>query len=446
MARIATFLFAIAAIASAQQTASRQEFQQAGVCARCHVVSVIEWGLSKHFKVQNNCTGCHGESRGHVVDERNNIKPDKIPHGEAISGLCAGCHSAGCPKTKHKAGCQQCHHYHALINPSSGAQTKDDRLEQLVARWEKASALLRQADAQAAQQNWAAARDSYRAALQLIPANHAVKEKLESCERHLNPRLPGFETAGKEVDPKTGLPKLVRVAEWNIEMVLVTGGDFDMGSDSLVNAKPVHTVRVEPFYLARHELTQAQWKALMGANPSAHQGAGFPEADRMPVEQVSWKDCQQLMEKLNARIAGGGFRLPTEAEWEYAARAGSGGTQPLESLAWFRANSAKQPPPADGFQQIEAFSPRPAGTRQPDRLGLYDMRGNVWEWCSSMARPYPYEASDGREGLAGDELRTLRGGGFADSAASLDPAFRHGERPDRRYRWNGLRVARSIPK
>jgi formylglycine-generating enzyme required for sulfatase activity len=443
MARLAFILIAIAAIANAWQP-SRREFEQAGVCARCHVVSVLEWGLSKHFKVQNNCTGCHGESRGHIVDERNNIKPDKIPHGEAIAGLCAGCHDTGCPKTKNKANCQQCHHYHALLNPSSGAQSKDTRLEELTARQEKAAALVKQADAQAAQQNWRGARDAYRSALMVAPAKAGIKEKLAVCERRLNPKLPGFEIVGKDVDAKTGLPKLVRVPEWDIEMVLVSGGEFDMGSDSMAGTKPVHTVRVEPYYLARREVTQAQWKALMGANPSVHQGTKFPDADRMPVEQVSFEDCGQYLEKLNAKVAGGGFRLPTEAEWEFAARAGAG-TAPVESVAWFRVNSAVQPPSEQGYRQLEAFAPHPAGTKQPDRLGLFDIRGNVWEWCSSASKPYPYDATDGREAPAGGEMRVLRGGGYADSAAWLDPAFRHGERAGRRYGWNGLRIARSIP-
>lgn len=445
MARITILLFSLALIASAQQTGSRQAFELSGVCARCHVVSVIEWELSKHFPAGTGCVSCHGESKGHVVDERNNIKPDKMPHGEAVTGLCATCHDAGCPKTRQKQGCHQCHHYHALLDPSRGVQGKDDRLDQLVARWEKASTLIRQGDAQVAQRNWGAARDSYRTALELIPGNPAAKEKFDLCERRLHPNLPGFEIVGNEVDAKTGLPKLVRVADLNLEMVLMTGGDLDLGSDSLASAKPVHTVHVAPFYLARHELTQAQWTALMGSNPSVHQGPAFPDAQRMPVEGVSWNDCQEMLARLNAKTAGGGFRLPAEAEWEWAARAGFNASRQPQDLAWIRENSAKQPPPAGGFLQLEAYAPRPGGTKHSDEQGLYDLFGNVWEWCSSQSRPYPYDAADGRENLTGGHLRILRGGSFADSLQMLDPALRHAERPDRRYRWNGVRVARGIP-
>ena len=100
-------------------------------------------------------------------------------------------------------------------------------------------------------------------------------------------------------------------------MVLAPAGECDMGSDDIAGAQPVNTVRVEAFYLGKFELTQAQWKAVMGNDPALHQG------DNLPVERVSWTDCQAFIQKLNARVPGGGFRLPNEAEWEYACRAGS---------------------------------------------------------------------------------------------------------------------------
>ncbi|MCP5116232.1 MAG: SUMF1/EgtB/PvdO family nonheme iron enzyme, partial [bacterium] len=86
------------------------------------------------------------------------------------------------------------------------------------------------------------------------------------------------------------------------------------------------------------------------------------------------------------------------------------------------------------------------GTKEPDRLGLFDMRGNVWEWCSSLSQPYPYDATDGRESPHATGQRALRGGGYADPADLLDPRMRHAERPNRRLRWNGLRLARSVPE
>jgi formylglycine-generating enzyme required for sulfatase activity len=143
------------------------------------------------------------------------------------------------------------------------------------------------------------------------------------------------------------------------------------------------------------------------------------------VEQVSWVDAQAFIRKLNEKVPGGGFRLPTEAEWEFAARTGGavpGPTVPGQS------------------------SPHPVGKGQPDKLGLYDMLGNVWEWCSSLERPYPFGAADGRESATAPGLRILRGGGFADPQDLLDPAFRHAERPDRRLHYNGLRLARDVPE
>lgn len=213
-----------------------------------------------------------------------------------------------------------------------------------------------------------------------------------------------------------------------IVMVLVPGGEADIGSERLADARPVHTVRIEPFYLGKFEITQAEWVALMGDNPSAHQQSG-----RLPVELVSWEDAQAFLANLNERVPGGGFRLPTEAEWEFAARAGvpPSGAE-LARVAWFEA------PDSD-------FAPKVAGSGQPNKLGLFDMQGNVWEWCSSLAAPYPYNAWDGRESLTAAGLRVLRGGGYADQADLLDPALRHGERPNRRLRWNGLRIARSAP-
>ena len=164
------------------------------------------------------------------------------------------------------------------------------------------------------------------------------------------------------------------------------------------------------------------------------------DADRMPVNQVSWEDAQSFVRKLNERVAGGGFRLPTEAEWEFAARAG----EPVIRLGPC-ARGVVQPVPGSVYGPDKGSAPLPVGSKQPNRLGLFDMQGNVWEWCSSLYLPYPYDASDGRESPTAPGLRVLRGGAFADTADYLDPAFRHGERPQRRLPWNGLRIARNVP-
>jgi len=392
-----TVLAAALAAWAGQQPAAQTELQQAGVCARCHVVSVLEWGISGHRKTATDCVACHGKSSGHVLNERNEVKPDRIPRGAAVAALCSTCHQSGCPKTRATTSCQDCHHFHALVNP-------------------------KQPPEQAAEAAPPPAKPTIRKPARRTP--------------------PGFELAGDQFDAPTGLPKAVKVAGLGIPMLLVPAGEVDIGADRLANARPVHTVRLAPFYLGKFEVTQAEWQRVMGQNPSALPG------DTLPVERVSWQDCQAFLAKLNEQVPGGGFRLPTEAEWEYACRAGAAPIQgeALAHFAWYRANSMRPAETPNEFPQLEAWAPRPAGTRKPNRWGFHDMQGNVWEWCSSLFRPYLYNPEDGRESPAAAGMRVLRGGGYADSADSLHPAFRHAERPDRRLRWNGLRIARSVPQ
>ena len=296
---------------------------------------------------------------------------------------------------------------------------------------------MRQGEELVKAQQWKQARGEFEAALRLYPNHRRATARLELAKRRLNPSLPGFEPMDDRFDPDTGLPLHVRVTGLPIEMVLIPGGDTDIGEDRLAGSRPAHTVSVQPFYLAKTELTQRAWTAVASDNPSTHRG------DELPVQNVSWMDAQQWIATLNSRVAGRGFRLPTEAEWEKAARAGS--MQHAPSLvAWFKENSASQAPAGD-FRQIGAYAPHPVGTREPNPHGIYDLAGNVWEWCSTLLKPYPYNARDGRESRNGAGLRVLRGGGFADPAEYLSPSFRHGERPDRRLLFNGFRLARSVP-
>jgi formylglycine-generating enzyme required for sulfatase activity len=408
------------------QRAQEEPFQEAGVCARCHVISVVEWGMSVHRKAATGCTACHGASPGHIQDERNNVKPERVPQGNAIAGLCAECHKDGCPKSGHKAGCQNCHHYHALVDPKkpATAAAPGERRGAGEMRRQEYSRLMEQGEKLVNAEQWDKARAAFQAALEQKPGDSQARDRAKLCERRLKPDLPGFEIAEKRFDPGTGLPRKVRVAGLAIPMVLVPGGGFEMGSERYAGSKPVHTVRIRPLYLGEFEITQAEWKSVMGSNPSAHQGGPFRDANRMPVEQVSWDDAQVFLKKLNEKVQGAGFRLPTEAEWEYAARA-----------------AGSEPEPAVEGQK----APRPVGKGRPNSLGLRDMLGNVWEWCSSLSRPYPFDATDGRESVDGTGLRILRGGGFADPADLLDPALRHAERPHRRMRANGLRLARDVP-
>ena len=424
--------------AAAQTSADPARFRQAGVCSRCHVAQVLEWTTSGHQAAAVDCQSCHGPSQGHVIDERNVVKPDKLPQGAAIAGFCQSCHTAGCPKTSRRDACQSCHHAHALFNPNENKElaslrfAEDDRLRQFEEHLKEGERLV-------AAGNWSRARDRFEAALRLYPNHSRAAARLAMTKRRLDPKIPGFEIIGEAFDPESGLPLRVRIEGVPVEMALIPGGDADIGHRDLPAGRPVHTVAVEPFYLARTELTQRVWAMLGETDPSTQKG------DDLPVHNVSWKDAQQWIAKLNQRVPGGAFRLPSEVEWEYAAQSGAQAEGDLSAVAWFRENSA-QAEGSRGLRELDAYAPREVATRKPDRRGIFDLRGNVWEWCSSLMKPYPYDARDGRESPDAQGLRVLRGGGFADSADYLAAWFRHAERPDRRLVFNGVRLARSVSK
>ncbi len=168
-------------------------------------------------------------------------------------------------------------------------------------------------------------------------------------------------------------------------LVFVKGGCFDMGDifgNGPYDAKPAHNVCISDFYMGKHEVTQGQWKAITGNNPSYFKNCG----DTCPVESVSWNDIQVFLQKLNSRT-GKSYRLPTEAEWEYAARsggkkekyAGTSSDSDLGSYAWYASNSGGKT--------------HPVGQKKPNSLGLYDMSGNVWEWVSDLYDFHYYKNS-----------------------------------------------------
>ena len=500
MARLKVSLLTGASIFAAllpllAQQGGRQDLVSAGKCARCHVSSALEWGLSKHSTLTRsksgrlpNCIGCHGESRDHVIDEQNTAKPDRMAHGDAIATLCIECHRSGCRKTEQKENCQSCHHIHALVNPTLDAATVEKRAGDLAALMQAYQGHLAEGERLVQLAQWEPAQTAFAAALKDYPASDRAKAALIMITRRLKPGLDGFKIVGDQFDPQSGLPKEIVMEGLGLDLVLVPAGSFDLGSEQHADTQPVHTVNIAPFYLAKHEMTQAQWKALMSTNPSYYQGDKFPQADQMPVEQVSWDDCHAMLVEINKRVPSGGVRLPTEAEWEYAARAGStdsfDATKVL-SAAWLRENSrvagaapAAEPAPDAGptrgargsrgekgasepgmaqmfkaMQRVEAaklaapdsYAPHPVGISQPNHWGLCDMQGNVSEWCSSLYQPYPFDAADGREATVGPGTRVLRGDTFMDSVESADPTLRHSDRPSRKLRWNGVRLAFSPP-
>ncbi|MDR3187768.1 MAG: formylglycine-generating enzyme family protein [Prevotellaceae bacterium] len=197
-------------------------------------------------------------------------------------------------------------------------------------------------------------------------------------------------------------------AELDIEMVFVEGGTFEMGctaeqTDCQSNEKPAHSVTLRSYYIGKYEVTQKQWVTVMGSNPSTQKGD-----DQQPVDNVKWVDVDTFLMKLK-QLTGKNYRLPTEAEWEYAARGGAksqkykfSGGDDFGEVAWCSLNSSS--------------SSRPVGTRKPNELGIYDMTGNVWEWCSDWNGVYSSASVQDPTGPATGSSRVFRGGGYKDGA------------------------------
>lgn len=193
-------------------------------------------------------------------------------------------------------------------------------------------------------------------------------------------------------------------------MVRVEGGTFMMGateeqgSDAEDNEKPAHQVTLSTYSIGETEVTQELWQAVMGSNPSKYKG------NKRPVERVRWYDCQDFIRKLNA-ATGKTFRLPTEAEWEYAARGGNrsrgykyAGSNDIESVAWYRENSYNK------GESIPDYIPHEVGTKLSNELGLYDMSGNVSEWCQDWNGSYSSRSQTNPKGPESGEHRQTRGG------------------------------------
>jgi formylglycine-generating enzyme required for sulfatase activity len=209
-----------------------------------------------------------------------------------------------------------------------------------------------------------------------------------------------------------------KVSGTEIKMLAIAGGTFLMGSPPSESGRdpdegPQSNVTVPNFYMSKYEVTQSQYRAVMGTNPSAFKG------DDLPVESVTWDEATEFCRKLSTQT-GRQYRLPTEAEWEYAARAGTTGaaTETASLTAWYDGNSGART--------------HPVGQKEANHFGLYDMYGNVWEWCQSKYKPYPYSATDGREDLQPVDVRVLRGGSWESAAKACRASYRRRVTPDPR--------------
>jgi formylglycine-generating enzyme required for sulfatase activity len=232
------------------------------------------------------------------------------------------------------------------------------------------------------------------------------------------------------VQPAAATPPQTFTNSVGMEFAWVPPGEFTMGSENgKADERPAHRFRIRTgFYIGKYEVTQAQWQAVMGNNPSYFKGGN------RPVENVSWEDVRQFVEKLNLMNDGRGYRLPTEADWEYAARAGTNGDYAgeLASMGWYFQNSGR--------------STHPVGGKRPNAFGLYDMHGNVYEWVLDAYRPSHAPASaDGGVGptRVGPTSRVIRGGSWGSDASSCRSASRNWELQDSRRIHLGFRVAAS---
>jgi formylglycine-generating enzyme required for sulfatase activity len=218
-----------------------------------------------------------------------------------------------------------------------------------------------------------------------------------------------------------------------MEFVPVPGGCYQMGTEKgEKHERPVHKVCLTDFEIGKFEVTQAQWKALMGGNPSNFVGCG----DNCPVDQVSWNDTQAFIQKLNTST-GRRHRLPSEAEWEYACR--SGGKQDqypsneVDKIAWGQENSNQ--------------TTHGVGLKMPNDFGIHDMNGNVWEWVQdAFTTPYTTDAVQNNPVINQGEHRVLRGGSWNGKANYVRCSIRNRTPTDRRYFTIGFRIVRELER
>ena len=232
--------------------------------------------------------------------------------------------------------------------------------------------------------------------------------------------------------PKLTESFIERTANLNLNMIYVKGGVYSMGSDvneSRSNERPIHMVSVSDFFISQYPVTQVQWKTIMGSNPSKFKKKF--DSDRRPVDHVSWDDCIMFIKKLN-KLTEKNYLLLTEAEWEYAARGGGvskdkySGSKYIKEVAWF---------------DEENGSTHPVGQKQPNSLGIYDMSGNVWEWCNDFFATYDPEFQQDPKGPKYGVRHVCRGGSWEDIADNCRVASRYSYPATYHGKTLGLRLA-----
>ncbi len=302
--------------------------------------------------------------------------------------------------------------------------------------------LMNEGQAQYNRQEYQAALTTFQNALAKYPVKQSeVQPWIDKC----NLRLAEIAQREREAAEQRAREEAARLERERAEartailnrlvsnMVYVEGGTFmmggtaDQGSDAHDLEKPLHQVTLSAFYIGKYEVTQTEWQAVMGTNHSAVKGAN------LPVENVSWNDSQEFIRKLN-ELTGRNFRLPTEAEWEYAARGGNkskgykySGSNTIDDVAWYKENYD--------------YLFRPVGTKRPNELGIYDMSGSVCEWCQDWYGRYSSSSQTNPTGPAIGEYKILRGGDVLWGAEYCRVSHRSFTRPDeKRTGYFGLRL------
>jgi len=236
--------------------------------------------------------------------------------------------------------------------------------------------------------------------------------------------------ARKELKAEPPKPARTITNSLGMRFVWISPGTFMMGSPASESGRESdeaqhQVILTKGFYMQTTEVTQGQWKAVMGSNPSHFKNCG----DDCPVEDVSWNDCKEFIRRLNQKEGAGKYRLPTEAEWEYACRAGSAGAYAgdLDSMGWYDRNSDERT--------------HPAGQKKANAWGLYDMHGNVWEWCKDRYGDYPSGSVTDPKGPSSGAYRVFRGGSWYLFSSFCRSAKRRYHSPDLREGLLGFRLA-----